>query len=67
MKSKLAYWVRVFNEHQELEGDNDLMLTTETAPTSPHFLYWLKVWGDDERGDLLTELQKIASDYQERP
>ena len=48
----------VFNSHQILEGDIDLVMKTEQAKKSDFFLHWCEVWGDDERGELAELLRE---------
>jgi hypothetical protein len=48
----LARFVPVFNDHQAIDGDHDLIITIEQAKTSGFFWYWCNIWGDDERGEL---------------
>lgn len=43
----LKHFVAVFNEQQEIEGNEPHIITTEQAKTDNHFLYWLNVWSDD--------------------
>ena len=54
----LDQFVAVYNDHQDIEGDDFTPLTNETAPQNGHFLHWLRVWSDDERGELLELLKK---------
>lgn len=54
----LDQFVAVYNDQQDFEEDDFIPLTNETAPQNYHFLYWLWVWSDDERGELLMELLK---------
>ena len=54
----LDQFIAVYNDHQEVEEDDFVPLTNETAPESGDFLHWLREWSDDERGELLELLKK---------
>jgi hypothetical protein len=55
----LDLWVSVYNEHQTIEGDDDLCLTPQAAIDSPDFLYWCNVWNEDSRGNLAFMLEQL--------
>ena len=49
----MAVCLPVFNDHQRIEGDHDLVMNAEQAEKSPFFLHWLGVWSDvGRRGEL---------------
>jgi hypothetical protein len=49
----LEFFVPVFNDHQTINGDYDLIMTIEQAKKSGYFWQWCVIWGDDdERGEL---------------
>jgi len=54
----LEFFVPVFNDHQALDGDDDLIMTIEQARTSGFFWEWCVIWGDDERGELADLLKE---------
>lgn len=54
----LDQFVAVYNDHQDIEEDDFIPLTNETAPQNGDFLHWLREWSDDERGELLELLKK---------
>lgn len=56
LNALLNIYVPVFNDHQMIEGDDDLTLTIDQAKTSASFKYWCSVWSDDDRGELLSLL-----------
>lgn len=56
IKRLMAVCLPVFNDHQRIEGDHDLMMNAEQAGKSPFFLYWLGVWSDVGRRGELAEL-----------
>lgn len=51
-------YLPVFNSHQLIEGDIDLVMTTKQAKNSDFFLHWCDTWGDDERGELAQLLRE---------
>jgi hypothetical protein len=56
----LEIFVPVFNAHQTIDGDDDLVMTIEQARKSGFFWEWCVIWGDDERGELADLLTKEA-------
>jgi hypothetical protein len=54
----LDFYLPVFNEQQEIEGDDDMVLTKQQALNSSHFRHWLREWSDDDRGALLEHLSR---------
>ena len=54
----LSEFLPVFNSHQLIEGDTDLVMTMKQARNSDFFLHWCETWGDDERGELAELLRE---------
>lgn len=54
----LSRYVPVFNDHQTIDGDDDLVMTVEQARESGFFWEWCKTWGDDDRGELADLLRE---------
>jgi len=53
IKRLMAVILPVFNDHQEIEKDYDLMMDAEQAEKSSYFLQWLEIWSDvGKRGEL---------------
>jgi len=53
IKRLMAVILPVFNDHQEIEKDYDLMMNAEQAEKSSFFLQWLEIWADvGRRGEL---------------
>jgi hypothetical protein len=52
----ISIYLPVFNDHQELEGDYDLIMDSNRAQNSAYFLYWLDTWSDEGRRGELAEL-----------
>ncbi len=48
----MGIYLPVFNDHQNMDGDADLIMTAEQAKKSGFFWEWCNIWGDDERGEL---------------
>ena len=48
----MEIYLPLFNTHQTLDGDHDLVMTKEQAKKSGFFWEWCEIWGDDERGEL---------------
>lgn len=54
----LAEFLPVYNSHQLIEGDIDMVMTTQQARNSDFFVHWCEIWGDDERGELAQLLKE---------
>jgi hypothetical protein len=52
----LNIYLPVFNEQQIIEGDEDMVITSDQAKHSYHFKYWLETWSDSGRRGELYEL-----------
>lgn len=61
LNALLWEFLPVFNSHQLIEGDLDMIMTTAQARNSDFFLHWCEVWGDDERGELAQLLREAKA------
>lgn len=61
IKRLMAVCLPVFNDHQEIEGDYDLVMNKERAEKSALFIHWLETWSDvGRRGELADLLRGRA-------
>jgi hypothetical protein len=61
IKRLIATILPVFNDHQEIEGDYDLVMNAERAEKSAYFLHWLEIWSDiGRRGELANLIKELV-------
>jgi hypothetical protein len=54
----IKIYLPIFNEQQIMEGDEDLCITIEQAPSSSVFINWLRQC-DDRRSELYYLLMRV--------